>query len=217
MISDPLLFPLATAAAGTYEDTPPQWSDDVDLVHVYLSEVNGTHCIAFEGTTDFQEWLVDFLALEIPVFCHPQLGPVHLGFMRDVMSVAHKIEAYLQSLGWPPYYVTGHSKGAGEALLFHGYMKTIGHPPLATRAYEAPRVGSSIMRDYLAGEDIAQTATHNYHGTDIVTRVPFGFTWCDMREPIELIVPDPDDIPTKHKIPAVIAGIASLLNPASVT
>jgi hypothetical protein len=206
-MSSPLL-PYALACQATYDPTAiPQWQDEMKLVHVYLSIVNGIHTVAWEGTHDFQEWIVDFFALEIPVFNHLQMGPVHAGFMRDVFAVYQPIAAYFESLGWPPYDNTGHSKGC-EAILFHGVMKQLGHPPRKTVAFESPRMGTSILRDYLADQDITQTATHNYHGTDLVTRVPFGPTWVDVREPIELIVPDADDIPTKHEIPAVVAALS---------
>lgn len=200
------------AAASTYAvGAVPVWQDDVDVVHVFLSEINGMHCLAWEGTHTFWEWVVDFMAIEVPIFSHPQLGPVHLGMARDVMSVIRPISSTLESLGWPPYLNTGHSKGAGEALIFHGVMKALGHPPLATRAFEAPRIGSSIMRAYVADQDIIQTATHNYHGTDIVTKVVPGPTFTDMRDPMILTVPDSYDIPQKHEIPAVLAALPPLL------
>jgi hypothetical protein len=206
---------LAEVCAGTYQPgATPQWQDSVKLTHVYLQVVDGIHTIAWEGTTDWQEWLFsDFAALAVPVFSHPQLGPVHAGMVRDVLSVKDAISAYLASIGWPPYYNTGHSKGAGEALLFHGLMLGDGHPPLCTRAYEAPRVGSWILKDYLAKEDIEQTQTKNVHGADIVTLVPPALVaseWCDVRTPIALTVPDDYSIAQKHRIPAVIEALQRL-------
>lgn len=201
---------LAKACAGTYEPSAvPQWQDAMKLVHVHLSVIDGVHVIAWEGTTDWQEWIFsDFMALSIPLFEHASLGPLHLGLARDVLSVSPAIIAYLENLGWPPYVNTGHSKGAGEALIFHGVMKERGHPPLRTRAFEPPHIGTEALRTYLGGEDIVETATHNHYGRDIVTLVPWDLlVWTSVVERTVLTVPDTYDIPTKHRIPAVIAAL----------
>ncbi len=186
----------------------PQWTNHMKTVHVFLSMVDGVHTVAFEGTTDLQEWLVDFLAAPSP-FYTAEYGPVHFGISETMFSVADRIAAYFAGLGWPSYYVTGHSKGAGEAILFCAEMKRRGHPPLATRAYEPPQVGGVRLRDYLSDQDVKWTATVNVHGRDIVTQVPFGDPWTHVNDPIPLTVPDTYDIPTKHRIPAVIAALSA--------
>jgi len=194
--------------AGTYEGAPQQWTNDAGDVHVFLSLLNGIHTLAWEGTTDFREWLVDFTALQVPAHDHPELGPVHLGFLSNVTSVLMPIVKYLDSIGWPPFDNTGHSKG-GECLIFHGLLKGIGHAPRRTVVFESPRVGGPKMRDYLAQDDIAQTRTYNSSGPDLVTEVPFDHDeWVDMREPMILDVPDSYGIPQKHKIPAVIEALS---------
>ncbi len=88
-------------------------------------------------------------------------------------------------------------------------MKRRGHAPLATRAFEPPQVGGAVLRDYLAGEDIAWTATVNAHGRDLVTQVPFGPDWCHECDPLLLTVPDCYDAATKHRIPAVLAALGA--------
>ncbi len=199
---------LAEACAGTYVlGVVPQWTNHMRTVHAFLSMIDGVHVVAFEGTTDLQEWLVDFLALPEP-FYTPEYGPTHFGITETMLSVSDSIEAYFAGLGFPPYYVTGHSKGAGEAILFHAEMKRRGHPPIATRAFEPPLVGSRRLRDYLSDQDVKWTSTVNAHGRDIVTQVPFGDLWTHVNDPILLTVPDDYDIPTKHRIPAVVAALA---------
>jgi hypothetical protein len=200
---------LAEAAAGTYTCAEPaQWHDAVDVVHVWLSMIDGVHCLAWEGTHTWEEWIVDFMALEVPFFADEVLGPVHLGMMRDVMAVIDPIYTYLASIGLPPYLNCGHSKGAGEAILFHAAMKARGYPPLATRAFEPPQVGGHVLRDYLSGEDIVWTATTNVHGRDLVVQVPFGPTWSHTSDPLLLTVPDSLDIPSKHMMASVLAALA---------
>ena len=205
------LLPYAQACAASYDPlATAAFQDEAHVVHVFLSEIDGVHCFTFEGTHDFAEWIVDFICVEVPLFNHAQLGPVHLGMMRDVLAVYRPIMAYLESLGWPEYDLAGHSKGAGEALIMTGVMKQQGHPPRKTVALEAPRIATSIMRAYVADLDITQTATQNVHGKDLVTQVPFGSSYVDMRAPLPLIVPDSDGIPAKHEIAAVLAAIAAL-------
>ena len=188
----------------------PQWRGSPDTGFVYLSMIGGVHCLAAEGTHDLEEWLQDFMCAEVEVFDHPKLGPVHMGIWSDVARLLLPIAGYLQGLGWPPYDVTGHSKGAGWALLFHAAMKDLGHPPRRTIAFESPRVGTSVLRDYLNAERICQTCTFNEHGKDIVTQVPWGDGYCDVREPLILDVPDDLDIAGKHRIPAVIAALEAM-------
>lgn len=208
----PLDLALARACAATYDSSVhPEWQDKERLVHVYLSEVDGKPCIAWEGTHNIKEWIIDFIAVEIPIFEHTSAGLLHAGFARDVLTVLGQITAYLEGLGWPPYYNAGHSKGGGECTIFHAFMKEIGHPPLATRAYEPPRVGSDVLRRYVAEDDYASTATRNTHGRDFVTMVPFGPSWIDTRDHVALIVPDDLDLADKHRIPAVLAAIESAI------
>ena len=207
----PSLLTFAQAANATYAaDAVPMWQDDLKTVHVFMSEINGTRCIAWEGTHDFWEWIIDFMALEVPIADYGVLGPVHLGFIRDVLAVADAIYLYFHGLNFPPYYNIGHSKGASEAILAHAVMKMRGHPPLATRAFEPAKPGSAVLRAYLAGEDIIWTQTVNARGTDLVTQAPFGPTWCHAEaQPVALTVPDSLDIADKHRLPAIIGALAA--------
>lgn len=207
----------AMAAAATYEATAiPAFQDDMRTVHVFRSIINDIPAYSWEGTTDFWEWVLDFLAFRDP-FTHKDYGPVHFGLMRDVMAVKAMILADLNSIGNPQYLFIGHSKGGGEVLLAHAEMKSIGYPPLATRAFEPPRVGTKALWDYLAGEDIQWTATHNRHGTDLVTLVPDDIVpmpllspWVEGANRMEIVVSDALDIPNKHRMTAVLSGLPAI-------
>lgn len=122
MITD---LDLALACEATYSGATPTWGTDV--THAYLSKVNGVNVVAFEGTTDLTEWMIDFdaLPLDTDTFFHVHLGPVHAGWWNDVNSIADKIIADLQVLE-SPIACTGHSKGAAEALIFAALAKTRG-------------------------------------------------------------------------------------------
>ena len=203
------LLPFARIMSDIYaDDSKPTWTSLTKTVHVFVRQhPDGTTVIAHEGTTDWQEWLVDLLAAEIPFSQDPELGPVHAGMAAEVETVADEIASYVSNL--PKYYLLGHSKGAGEALIQAGAQKKRGHPPSKVIAFEAPRIGTAQMRAYLADIDITQTITQNVHGKDVITQIPVGPTYVDMREPIILAVSDSLDIAAKHRIAGVIAGLAA--------
>lgn len=216
-----LTLRLAEAAAGTYlPSAVQQWHGRDNRVHVYLSLIDGVHVISHEGTTDWvdrsslPEWLIDFDATPV-LSPGGAYGYVHRGMLLDVLSVVDDIEAYLAGLGWPPYMLSGHSKGGGEVTVEAAELKHRGHPPLAVRAYEPPQVGGFALRDYLSDIDFAWTCTVNAAGRDLVTRVPEGLQlphlcdWSHINDPILLTVADDMDIATKHKIPAVLAALAA--------
>ena len=200
------LLPYANTMAAIYaDDSHPTWQNATKTAHVWLKRApDGTLEIYFEGTTDIEEWMVDVFCIEVPLLDHPKMGPVHAGFAADIAPL---LDAIANAVDGFNYIAIGHSKGGGEVLEFAGEMKDRGHPPTRVIAFEAPRVGTSIMRDYLADIDIVQTATRNIHGTDIICQVPVGPSYVDMRDPLILPVPDSFDIPSKHRMTGVLAGL----------
>lgn len=207
-MNDPYLLPLAQAAAATYVPGAVAWyQNDTQTCQVFRSVVADHPCFAFEGTQTFREWLVDFFALEVPFIQHPAAGPIHLGFYLDIRTAVDAIGAELASLGWPSFLIAGHSKGAGEAVLAHMELKARGHPPLATRAYEPPMVGTAALSSYLAIDDIGWTQTANGDGPDIVTLVPDWPDWEHQGMLTRLLVPDAYGIAEKHAVAAVLAAL----------
>jgi hypothetical protein len=206
------LLALCAAAAGSYENFPPQFTNAAKDIHIFLSEVEGTRCFANEGTQDGLEWLVDFDAIPVPVDGMPQFGDVHQGLRDTVLSVFPAMCSYLALLGWPPFYLVGHSKGAGEVLIEGAMFKAIGHPPLMVAAFEPPMVGGPKLRAWYADIPCVVTQTRNASGPDKVTTVPPAeiWGWLHPAEPTVLIVPDSYDVMTKHRIPAVLAAVAQL-------
>jgi len=200
---------LAAGSAGCYENVPPTWSDPINDVHVFIGMLSGgVHGIGFEGSQSLIDWIRDIQALPLFSFTHLKLGPLHHGLYQTAASALPAITSYLSGLGWPDYVIYGHSKGAGEALIAAALLVDLGHPPLRVGAFEAPRVGTRMLRSVLSGVDVVQTATRNVRGVDIVTRSPPWIGFVDARDPIVLTVPNSFDIATKHRIPAVIAAMA---------
>ena len=186
----------------------PTFKNALDTCHSFQSVVDGINCFAFEGTWDWQVWITDFSAA--PIITHPEFGPVHAGYFLTLIPVVDDIEARIRALGCPPFYLTGHSAGAGEAILAAAQLKYRGLKPLAVRAFEPPVVGSSILWDYLSDVDFSWTQTKNDCGADLVTLVPFGPPWSPAPNKIALTVPNSDDLAAKHRMPAVIAALSEL-------
>lgn len=212
MTSDPLLLPLAQAAAACYvTDVAYTWQNKAKVAHVIASKVNGVLTFAFAGTEDWQEWIVDFFAVQVPVVQHLQLGAVHAGFFIDALAAVNEcIYPMLKSLNFPPFYISGHSKGAGEGEVAHGLLKAMGHVSLATRLYEPPRVGGLMLRNFIGTDDLSWTQTTNATGDDFVTCVPIGLSWWHPNDAKVLVVPDTYDLAEKHRIPVVLEAIGEL-------
>ncbi len=146
---------LARACATTYSGAPPTWG--TDTVHVFLSAaLDGTQVIAFEGTHDAAEWLVDFEAVPVDErgFRHETLGDIHLGWWLDVEAVADRLLEWVAEHPGP-IACTGHSKGAGEALIFAALAITKGVAWSRVSTFGTPHPGalnglvtSRLGRDY---------------------------------------------------------------------
>lgn len=211
-MTDLLLLPLAKASFSCYDDNVNfAWQSKLKLAHVLRTQVDGTLTFAFAGTMGAAEWVVDLLAIPIPLLCHPRLGTVHAGFYMDAnAAVTEFILPTLMSLGFPSYYLTGHSKGGGDAVMAHALLKDVGHPPVSTRVFEPPRVGGPKLKEFLSGDDLHWTQTRNRHVTDIVTLVPFGPMWEQPTAPVILTASDDDDLASLHRMPQVIASLTAL-------
>jgi len=209
-MSDPYLLPLAEVASSYATGAVPWFQNSTKTCQVFFTTVAGHPTFAFGGTETVWEWIVDFTAPDVPFFQHPQVGPVQLGYWYDIQTAVTAIQAKLLSLGKPSYLLCGHSKGAGEAIMAAMALTLLGLPPLATRAYEPPRVGTTTLTSFLAGQDIAWTTTQNAAGPDRVTQVPFWPEWEHQGKPISLAVPDALTLAQKHEIPAVLAAIRTM-------
>lgn len=199
------LLPYAQLCAETYSNPLATFEDTGRLVHVYERRVNGRVSFAFEGTSKGPEWILrDFNLVGPETFAHPYLGVLHNGFARDAFAVVDRIAAYLELGGWPPYSITGHSKG-GEGWIAAAELKHRGHPPAFVAMFESPHIGNEAFRQYCADIPGIETATVNAHRRDVVTLFPLG--WRSIKPRILLPVPDSYDEAEQHRIPAVLAAV----------
>jgi hypothetical protein len=129
--------------------------------------------VAFQGTIttsthleqSILDWLKNFRAVLRPSPGIP--GLVHAGFANQLELVWDKIKTALQGRETLPIYVTGHSQGAGVALLATKALQAAGFPVAATYTFAAPRAGDGTFADSFT------TPVFRFeHGDDIVPHVP---------------------------------------------
>ena len=197
---------LAEACAATYVGAKQSWG--TDTVHVFLSEAeDGTHVIAFEGTQSPREWMIDILGAmpEITTCDHDVLGIVHKGWYLDVMAVRDQIINYMLAMpDRAPFAITGHSKGAAEALIFAAECVSHGIVPVRVTTFGTPRPG--LLADLLA--DIAGADYRN--NDDPVWDVPPYLPRAGMRMEKHIHIPPMDFDPwgplADHHMALYLAG-----------
>jgi hypothetical protein len=207
-----LLAPPVTASyAAIAAKQKPWFVSESGTCQVFRFLVGDVNCFTFGPTEDWQEWAVDFMAVQIPVHDHPDFGPVHLGFWNDMQSSLVAVRHALADLGWPPWFGAWHSKG-GEGELAAAQLTSEGHPPLALANYETPCVGGPLLTAFFKARNVPifGTTTMNQTGADIVTQIPDGPMWEHQGVQTVLTVPDAYGIAQKHEWPAVLASLGAL-------
>lgn len=161
---------LVLAAAATYTAPTATFIGLSGTVSAYRTVVGDTAIYAIEGTHDPLGWALDFMALPVPTHGtieHPNVGWVHGGINAALDSVWPAMSAAMAQDD--KYAITGHSLGAGLAVIATARMVALGHPPLRWAAFAPPRVGFKKMIELVA--TVPGTGYRN--GNDPVTDVPF--------------------------------------------
>lgn len=213
MSDDELLLAMAEAVLAAYADAGTMFFENYNQsCHVHHVVVNEINTFIFDGTTDLLEWDQDLNDSDMTDSNIPEAGEVHSWSMLNIRNAAPVVSAKMADLGWPPCYLAGHSKGAREATLMHAWLKTLGHAPLQTFLFEPPRAGGNRLAAYLADDVIVATQTFNADGPDVVTLLPSGSGWADVRSHmIRLMVPDSMSVADKHRMAAVVIAIRQRL------
>lgn len=123
--------------------------------------------VAFRGSTTINDWLRDFRGWMIK---DPQLGMVEDGFMAGLRDVlAHLIDEVNQPQ--PKHlFITGHSLGAAEALLFGALIQALGYGATINSivVFGSPRPAAAQVKQIL--DPITIFSYRN--GIDPVPEVP---------------------------------------------
>jgi hypothetical protein len=161
---------LVAASAATYAGGEATFSGLSGTVRCFRTLVDGVAIYAIEGTHDKLGWALDFMALPIPMHVtaeHPDIGWVHAGINAALDSIWPLfVETIAQD---EKYAITGHSLGAGLAVIATARLVALKRPPLRWAAFAPPRVGFKKMIDLVTS--VPGTGYRN--GNDPVTDVPF--------------------------------------------
>jgi hypothetical protein len=183
-------------------------------VSIFVTKSNDLNVVAIEGSHDVQNWLSDFLALEVrgighPMTSHPDLGWIHAGFMLDAMLVLPSVRTIAQD---GPYAICGHSLGAALALLLGGLLTVEGLAPMRLGAFAPPRVGGEQFANVIKSVPFCAYR----FGCDIVPEVPFTLaTFPYIQVPlIEIGVDSKLDRFACHNISNYVAAVHSLSSDA---
>lgn len=167
MISD---RDLVLACADTYTTANATFSGLSGTVRAFRTMVDDIAIYALEGTHDPLGWALDFMALPVPSHVtaqDPDVGWVHSGIAAALESVWPAMFAAMMTE--EQYAITGHSLGAGLAVIATARMVGKNHPPVKWAAFAPPRVGFKQMIDMVA--TVPGIGYRN--GNDPVTDVPF--------------------------------------------
>jgi predicted lipase len=149
----------AVASAQAYSAASIQSA----LAHVLVQRnVDEPTIIAFRGSASTRDWLTD---LRIG-FVDVGLGRVHRGFWESTASVMEAVHRLDQRESRGPVIVTGHSKGAAEAMICAWLLARCGWPVKGVVTFGGPRVGDAAWRrnyNELLG-DVTQRWVHEEDG-----------------------------------------------------
>jgi len=139
-----------------------------------MADGRGATIIAFRGSANTRDWLTDF-RIE---FRSTDYGRVHSGFWQSTNSVMPEILRVPAVFAALPVIVTGHSKGAAEALICARLLQASGKPVAAVVTFGGPRVGDALWaRGYnecpgAEGKCLRDITQRWVHEEDIVPRMP---------------------------------------------
>lgn len=163
---------LARACVEASARAYPEVSFESPLAHVLVVAATQASplIIAFRGSEEVRDWLTDFRI----GFTATDYGRVHTGFWQSTNSVMGEVLALPAVRAAIPVVVTGHSKGAAEAVICARLLAAAGKPVEAVVTFGGPRVGDAMWRaDY--GKTLGGSTTRWVHEEDIVCQLA---AWC---------------------------------------
>lgn len=142
----------------------------------HLFKLPNATVIAFRGSQEFLDWLVDLDALAVTF---TPSGVAHQGFMNAIRAVFPQIhEAIAQARGERrALWLTGHSLGGALAQLCAALFTIPQSPNISPSGvagvytFGQPRVGDRLMAG-LCNEAFGKVFFRLVNGADIVTRLP---------------------------------------------
>lgn len=179
--------------------------------HAIVREREGITIVAFRGTDDPSDWVVDLMAIpqlsyyKLSLF-HPVF--IHRGFLLSAVSV---LSGVLKAVQDRKYILTGHSLGGAIALITGYHLKHAGHPPEEIVTFGAPKAGFTNFANSFVDTPVRQYR----RGNDPVSSVPMAtllFPYVHVRAPlIGVGEPDEGNPFSSHRMAGYAADVLAYL------
>jgi hypothetical protein len=180
------------------------WNSQTDTEALVINH-GDCICVAFRGSSSLRNWLQDFKARcehpRVPLIAYDgRAALIHQGFEEDVDSITVDLVAQVcdlckdntQTRRSVPLFITGHSKGAAEAILFALELDRQRFQIAGVYTFGQPRVGNRAFAN-LYNETLYEETFRVVNQNDIVPRVPtvlMGYKHCGQ----ELFLPCGTDL-----------------------
>lgn len=142
-----------------------------NFAYVARRRADGSLCIAFQGTNDLQDALCDLRGS----FSVPDgfLGcpAIHPGFWAAVRTLLPSLLKTLDKAS--PVVLTGHSLGAGLAVLAAAYLRSLGYDIRAVYGFGCPRVGGIGFANHYSDLGLPEKTSLFIHGRDWIPNLPW--------------------------------------------
>ncbi|MCL6501525.1 MAG: lipase family protein [Pirellulales bacterium] len=174
-ISD-IAYQTPPAAERSYCGLGFEWIRPIieDSMAVYVVSAKNVAVIAFRGTDDPADWLVNLKALSM----RTPHGRVHRGFASTYTKLEKEVMAALQKQQPKHLWVTGHSLGGALAVVCAHRLIEIEKLPLhGVITFGQPMVAKKGLADYLDKQLLGRYA-RIVNGADIVPQVPPAYAHC---------------------------------------
>src|ERR1700677_1039836 len=106
--------------------------------------IDGNFYIVNQGTSNIPGWVADF---DIEMIHHPVLGGFHAGFNLDADALLGVLLPLIPN--GMPVYISGHSKGAGEAAILSAKLKLSGVNVVRNNLFACPNAGDQYFSNWL--------------------------------------------------------------------
>lgn len=140
-----------------------------------VHEPNKTIVVAFRGSTDIQNYIIDLESVIFTPYKNYSGIEVGLGFYTEWNDLLPDVIPVVEDLveQYPDYeiWVTGHSLGAAISILCAAELAQEGFQNISVYNYGLPRVGNQAFSQFYSG--LVPNTYRIVNGHDIVPHLPF--------------------------------------------
>lgn len=149
------------------------FNNPITGLQAYLTGNKDAVILAFRGSTEFIDWVIDANMILADAAVFGLQGKVHSGFAMQLLSEWFWIKQALNQFATPntPIYVTGHSLGGALATLAAYILASEGYNIAGLYSFAAPRSGDASFSDH-GNNLINGKSLRVVNDRDLVVRYP---------------------------------------------